>query len=199
MPFETSALLEPVIRLAAQASERIMAIYATGFSVVKKADASPLTAADTASHETISQGLQSLTPDIPVLSEESASVPFEQRVHWPRFWLVDPLDGTKEFINRNGEFTVNIALIERGKPILGVVHIPATGVCYYAARELGAFRQERGAADHRIAAQASPDEAVLRVVGSRSHGGEKVAAFAQALGSPSIHRRGQFPEVLPGG
>jgi 3'(2'), 5'-bisphosphate nucleotidase len=182
MPLDIHALLEPVIDLAAAASHRIMAVYATAFSVIKKDDASPLTAADTASHDTISRGLRSLTPDIPVLSEESASVPFGERNGWPRFWLVDPLDGTKEFISRNGEFTVNIALIEDGQPILGVVHVPVTGVCYYAARGQGAFRQERGTTGHRMAVQAVPREGSIRIVGSRSHGGEKVMAFAERLG-----------------
>ncbi|MCB1718175.1 MAG: 3'(2'),5'-bisphosphate nucleotidase CysQ, partial [Candidatus Competibacteraceae bacterium] len=120
-----ASLIPDIIALAQRAGENIMAIYAEDFSVSDKADQSPLTAADLAAHQTICAGLAELTPDIPVLSEESASVPFHERSQWTRYWLVDPLDGTKEFIKRNGEFTVNIALIENHRAILGVVLIPA--------------------------------------------------------------------------
>ncbi|MCB1822171.1 MAG: 3'(2'),5'-bisphosphate nucleotidase CysQ, partial [Candidatus Competibacteraceae bacterium] len=130
--------LEPVRSLAAEASARILEIYATAFDVTAKDDNSPLTAADLASHQTIVAGLRALTPGIPILSEESAAIPFTERRQWRRYWLVDPLDGTKEFVKRNGEFTVNIALIEEYEPVLGVVRVPVTGLCYFAARGYGA-------------------------------------------------------------
>jgi 3'(2'), 5'-bisphosphate nucleotidase len=173
--------LESVAGFAAEAGLHIMDVYATAFAVEKKDDASPLTAADTASHNILCERLQSLTPDIPVLSEESARVPFAERAQWKRFWLVDPLDGTKEFINRNGEFTVNIALIEGHEPILGVVHVPVTGVCYSAAQGY-AMRQEPGTPPQRITTRPIAVNQPLRIVGSRSHGSAAVQAFAERLG-----------------
>ena len=133
------SLLDAVRDLAAVAAGRILDIYRSPFEVVRKADASPLTEADLASHRTILAGLNDLAPDIPVLSEESADIDFATRSGWSRYWLVDPLDGTKDFVNGNGEFTVNIALIERHAPVLGVVAVPVTGVAYVAVRGLGAL------------------------------------------------------------
>jgi 3'(2'), 5'-bisphosphate nucleotidase len=185
MSVDLTALLAPVSALAAEAGARIMDIYATAFQVEEKADNSPLTAADLASHQTISAGLRRLTPDIPMLSEESASIPFAERCHWEYFWLVDPLDGTKEFIQRNGEFTVNIALIEGHQPLLGVIRIPVTGLCYFAARGQGAFRQETGKAVERIHV-CSPSADPVRVVGSRSHGGHSLDAYVASLGRHTL-------------
>ncbi len=178
--------LEPVRTLAAEASERILAIYATAFGVTAKEDNSPLTAADLAAHHTIVAGLQRLTPDIPVLSEESASVPFVERSCWRRYWLVDPLDGTEEFIQRNGQFTVNIALIEDREPVLGVVRVPVTGVCYFAARGRGAFREGPGQPPRRIAVKPLQSGEPVRVVGSRSHGGPGLQAFVAKLGTHEL-------------
>ena len=135
----THAQREAVIALARAAAAEILAVYDSEFAVQHKDDRSPLTAADLASHRCIAAGLQALTPDIPLLSEESKDLDIAARRQWPRFWLVDPLDGTREFIKRNGEFTVNIALIEEHEPVLGVVRVPVTGVCYFAARGHGAF------------------------------------------------------------
>ncbi len=174
--------LEPVRVLAAEASTRILEIYATAFEVAAKADDSPLTAADLASHHTISTGLHRLTPDIPILSEESMALPFAERSQWRRYWLIDPLDGTREFVQRNGQFTVNIALIVDHEPVLGVVRIPVTGRCYFAARGYGAFREEPGQPAQPIQVRPlSPDQPV-RVVGSRSHGGPGLQQFVAALG-----------------
>ena len=117
---------EAVIGIAADAGAAIMQVYANGFDVVQKADDSPVTSADLAAHRLIVQGLAQLTPEVPVLSEESAQLPWEARRQWQRYWLVDPLDGTREFIKRNGEFSVNIALIEDGLPVFGVVQAPVT-------------------------------------------------------------------------
>jgi 3'(2'), 5'-bisphosphate nucleotidase len=165
--FET--LLPGVIDLAREAGRAILHIYDEMDPAVEyKRDNSPLTQADMASHHVIVDGLAKLTPHWPVLSEESREIPFEQRQAWHRFWLVDPLDGTKEFLKRNGEFTVNIALIEAGKPILGVVYAPAIGKLYYGARGAGAFKDEDGAVAPIRTAVPNPDK--VRVVMSRSHG-----------------------------
>ncbi len=174
--------LNPVRALAAQASERILEIYATAFNVTAKEDHSPLTAADLAAHQTIVAGLRQLTPELPILSEESAAIPFAERQSWRRYWLVDPLDGTKEFIKRNGEFTVNIALIDDHEPVLGVVRVPVTGRCYFAARGYGAFREEPGQAPRPIAVAPLQLGAPARVVGSKSHGGPGLQQFVAALG-----------------
>ena len=126
--------LDDARALAKLAADKILEVYNTEFSVAEKDDKSPLTAADMASHTAIVAGLEALTPDIPVLSEESAKIPYAERAAWQRYWLIDPLDGTKEFIKRNGEFTVNIALIEDGVPVLGVVHVPVSGVTFSIVR-----------------------------------------------------------------
>jgi 3'(2'), 5'-bisphosphate nucleotidase len=185
MSVATAVLLAPVTALAAEAGARILDIYATAFQVDEKDDQSPLTAADLASHQTLVAGLQQLTPDIPILSEESASIRFAERCRWERFWLVDPLDGTKEFIKRNGEFTVNIALIEAHQPVLGVVQIPVTGLCYFAARGQGAFRQEAGKTAERIQVRSLPG-GPIRVVGSRSHGGRNLDVYVARLGEHEL-------------
>ena len=163
--------LDEVRALAKQAAEKILEIYNTEFSVQEKDDKSPLTAADIVSHKTIVAGLQSLGPDIPVLSEESARIPYQQRAGWQTYWLIDPLDGTKEFIKRNGEFTVNIALIHDGEPVLGVVHVPVTGVSYVAcAKARGAIKAMPGEGEKAIRVRKLSDGPVA-VVGSRSHPG----------------------------
>ena len=115
-------LIEEICQIASNAADCILEIYDTDFSVESKDDHSPLTAADLAAHNTICAALEKLTPDIPVLSEESSELPYAVRSQWSRYWLVDPLDGTREFIKRNGEFTVNIAMIENGQPSLGGDH-----------------------------------------------------------------------------
>jgi len=182
---ETAALLEPVAGLARLAGGKILAVYNSDFAVEEKDDKSPLTAADMASHHAIVAGLQALTPALPVLSEESASLPFSERAGWSRYWLVDPLDGTREFVKRNGEFTVNIALIDRGVPVLGVVHVPVMGETYLACRGRGAFRQEPGGEPRPIHVRrlgAGP----VRVVGSRSHRGESLNSYLEKLGAHEL-------------
>ena len=178
--------LEPVRALAAAASARILEIYATAFGITAKEDNSPLTAADLAAHYTIVAGLEHLTPDIPVLSEESSDVPFAERSRWRRYWLVDPLDGTKEFIQRNGQFTVNVALIENHEPVLGVVRVPVTGLCYFAVRGYGAFREEPGQPPQAIQVKPLQPNRLVRVVGSRSHGGPGLQKFAAAVGAHKL-------------
>ena len=139
---DLKTLLDGAVTLSKQAGERIMTIYNQDFSIVRKDDNSPLTEADMAAHAVIDDGLEVLAPEYPLLSEESASIAFEDRASWEYYWLVDPLDGTREFIKHNGEFTVNIALIHEHRAILGVVYAPALSLCYYAAQGLGAFKQE---------------------------------------------------------
>lgn len=174
------SLLDAVRDLAAVAAGHILDIYRSPFEVVRKADASPLTEADLASHRTILAGLNDLAPDIPVLSEESADIDFAERSGWSRYWLVDPLDGTKDFVNGNGEFTVNIALIERNAPVLGVVAVPVTGVAYAAARGLGARRHDAGGEREIVVRRRA--ESPFRVAASRSHRDRMTDAFIRALG-----------------
>ncbi|MDJ0926470.1 MAG: 3'(2'),5'-bisphosphate nucleotidase CysQ [Gammaproteobacteria bacterium] len=173
-------LLDPVVAIARSAGRAILEVYESEFEVETKADHSPLTAADRAAHELILRELGHLTPEIPVWSEESAAIPYEERCQWSRFWLVDPLDGTREFIKRNGEFTVNIALIERHEPMLGVVHVPVQATDYSAARGVGAFR-ERDGTRHAIKVNGRARDPV-RVVGSRSHRGASLESFLHQLG-----------------
>jgi len=182
-PLDRQALVSGVVTLAESAGAAIMEVYRSGDVVVTdKADHSPLTQADLAAHRVIAEGLAKLAPGIPVLSEESSVAPFAERSGWARFWLVDPLDGTKEFIKRNGEFTVNIALIEEGTPVLGVVHAPALGVSYYAARGAGAFVQ-RGESVRPIRASRFPEGGgTIRVVASRSHRDARTEAVLARLG-----------------
>ena len=182
----TPALLKAVIDIAQQASRAIMQVYAGEFAVENKQDDSPLTQADREAHRIITAGLQSLTPNIPVLSEESPAHTheFNTRRHWPTLWLVDPLDGTREFINRNGEFTINIALIHQHRPILGVVAVPATKTMYAGAVGLGAQRIDtHGSHSIRIL---KPARTVPVVVGSRSHRGDSLDALLTQLGNHEL-------------
>jgi 3'(2'), 5'-bisphosphate nucleotidase len=179
---ELTELLQDVVALAHAAGEQILEVYnRDDHGVESKQDDSPLTAADMASHHEIVAGLERLTPDIPILSEESASLPYVERSRWTRYWLVDPLDGTREFIKRNGEFTVNIALIEDGVPVLGVVYVPVTGVCYSACQGHGAFKQTADSAPAPISVRRLGDGPVM-VVGSRSHRGDSLNSFLAKLG-----------------
>lgn len=178
--------LEPVERIARAAGQAILRIYQSNFTVTDKADGSPLTAADEAAHELILHELSRLTPEIPVLSEESASVEHTQRAGWKYFWLVDPLDGTKEFVSRNGEFTVNIALIERDTPVLGVVHVPARDVTYSACRGVGAYKRSDEAERAPIRVAARDPKRTIRVVASRSHTKRADAEFLARIGNHDV-------------
>ncbi|EKF74718.1 inositol 1-phosphatase [Alcanivorax hongdengensis A-11-3] len=167
-----NALLDPLADIAREAGKAILEVYEReDLGVETKDDKSPITEADKAAHTIIEARLQALTADIPVYSEESGDIAYAERRDWPRFWLVDPLDGTKEFIKRNGEFTVNIALIEGNRPVLGVVHVPVTGVTYLGGDGVGAFKEEGGA---RTAIHCRQRREPVIMVASRSHGGEAV-------------------------
>lgn len=182
-------MLESLVRLARAAGEAILEVYDGDFDVSLKGDASPLTQADLRSHGIIAAGLASLAPTVPLISEEADVPPLSLRGAWPQAWMVDPLDGTKEFVSRNGEFTVNIALIEAGRATLGVLHLPLSGVTYWACAGLGAFRREREGAEAPI--RVSPQAAVpLRVVGSRSHRDERSAALLKTLGEHEFRAMG---------
>jgi len=182
---EIASLLPEVVKIAREAGKRILAVYETDFEVQTKEDTSPLTAADLAAHETILAGLKKLTPDWPILSEESAEIGFDIRSGWSRYWLVDPLDGTKEFVKRNGEFTVNIALIDDHRPVLGVVHVPVSGRDYYASCESGAWRQDPG--EEPVSIHVNPRcQRPVRVVGSKSHRGKSLDAFLDHVGEHTL-------------
>lgn len=173
-------LLDAVREIAQIASERILEVYATDFGVEHKHDKTPLTLADMASHDTIVTALKNLTPQWPTLSEESALIPFKERARWQRYWLVDPLDGTREFVKRNGEFTVNIALIEDQKPILGVIEVPVTKTSYFAVRGEGSFKCLPGQSPTPIQTRLCPKDRII-VAGSRSHAGDTLQKFMQVL------------------
>ena len=178
-------LLEQVKGIALQAGDAIMAIYQTDYAQYEKDDKSPLTEADLAAHHIIIDGLKAIS-DLPCLSEESGEadgIDWEKRGKWNKYWLIDPLDGTKEFINKNDEFTVNIALIENGKAVLGVVYCPPLNRFYFAAEGVGAFKQEadNSAVEINVANQPSAEE-TWNVVGSRRHGAEALEKFAEKLG-----------------
>jgi 3'(2'), 5'-bisphosphate nucleotidase len=162
-----------------------MEIYSGEFDVELKDDRSPVTAADTAANEKIVTGLAEMTPDLPVLSEESVIADFRSRRSWKRYWLVDPLDGTKEFVKRNGEFTVNIALIDDHEPVLGVVYAPALDAMYGGIVGAGAWLQTGDAPTRPIAVTRRSGE-IIRVVGSRSHASPALADYLAQLGQHEV-------------
>ncbi len=176
-----AALREGVIAIAQAAAAAILEVYQGSFEVIHKADASPLTRADLAAHHCIVDGFARLTPDIPVLSEESAHlVETATRRGWRRLWLVDPLDGTREFVKRNGEFSVNIALVEDGVAVFGVIQAPVTGELWHGAPGAGAFRRDGdGERPLRVRAPAHPP---LRVAASRSHRDARTEALLARMG-----------------
>ena len=181
MTLATAELLHGLRKLAHDAAAAIMAVYQHDFDVTRKDDRSPLTAADLASHRILVDGLRALTPDIPVLSEECVDLDVSVRRSWPRYWCVDPLDGTREFVKRNGEFCICIALIDDGAPVIGMVHAPVSGRCYYAARGQGA--QVIAADGSSQAIRARTLGTTWRVAGSRSHGDARSAGVLGRLGA----------------
>jgi 3'(2'), 5'-bisphosphate nucleotidase len=183
------ALTASVIDIARRAGDAILSVYQRDFDVEQQDDDSPLTEADLASHRIIVDSLRALTPEIPVLSEESVDIAWETRRGWERYWLVDPLDGTREFVKRNGEFTVNIALIEGDRSVLGVVQTPVTGDLYYARHGHGAFRQERPDEEPQRL-QTRQAAAPLTIAGSRSHGSERQRELLTRLGEHELIARG---------
>jgi 3'(2'), 5'-bisphosphate nucleotidase len=176
--------LESVINIAKAAGDAIMQIYSTDFDVTRKEDNSPLTQADLAAHTLICDALNKLTPNLPILSEESELIDYESRKEWRQYWLIDPLDGTREFIKRNGEFSVNIAFIDGHKPVLGVVYAPVTELLYFASQGHGAYKQVKSSLAQKIMTKSSNIQH-LTIAGSRSHSNEKTQKFLRNLESES--------------
>lgn len=186
LKIDIQALLILAIQAAEEACREILHVYNSGdFQAEAKGDNSPLTLADKRAHLKIVSILE--PANLPILSEEGKNVPYGERKNWEYFWMVDPLDGTKEFIKRNGEFTVNIALISRTTPILGVVAVPVTHEVYYGAEGQGAYLRKNGT-DHRLSIQqpVGLGQQGLRVVASRSHMNDETEAFISELKNPSL-------------
>lgn len=172
-------MIEEVIEIANAASKVILEVYnSDNFETEYKEDSSPLTVADQRASDLICDGLKRLTPNIPIICEETAQVDYEVRENWNQFWLVDPLDGTKEFVKKNGEFTVNIALIREKKPVLGVMAVPVMGLIYYAQKDQGAWRLEVGTGQrYKLECNPFKLDDPINVLGSRSHGNNKTDEF----------------------
>lgn len=176
-------LMDAAVVLARQAGEAILPFWRADVAVTTKSDDSPVTAADLAAHHIIVKGLLELAPHIPVLSEEDADIALAERQGWQRWWLVDPLDGTKEFIAGSEEFTVNIALIEAGEVVFGVVATPTNGRCYFGGRALGSWREALGLPAEPIQVRAAPAEGNrFTVVASRRHSSPQQEALLSGLG-----------------
>ena len=192
---DLNTLLKKPIYAALEAGKAILDVYATDFSVKHKEDNSPLTLADQKAHTIILSHLKSL--GIPILSEEGREIPFEKRKNWGIFWVVDPLDGTKEFVNRNGEFTVNIAFVRSGKPVSGVIYVPVKDVLYFALQDLGSFKIENASVvmgrenthssmkeiirlSRKLPIQ-EPPRNVFTIIGSRSHPSKELESFVNEM------------------
>jgi 3'(2'), 5'-bisphosphate nucleotidase len=183
-------LMLKAVETAEIASSAVMRIYNAGnFEVEAKADNSPLTLADKEAHRVISEGLK--FSGFPILSEEGKMTPYDERKHWEYFWMVDPVDGTKEFMKRNGEFTVNIALIHKNFPVFGVVAVPVSGEVFYGGGDLGAF-VKRGNTIYKLSTRKSANfsDPELRVVASRSHLSDETKAFIDQLKTPTLLSKG---------
>lgn len=185
----------PIAKKAAlEAGKKILEIYESGdFSIEAKADNSPLTLADKASHNEIVKHLKKT--DLPILSEEGKSISYNERMDWEYFWMIDPLDGTKEFIKKNGEFTVNIALIHHDHPVLGVVYTPCLNELFYAIQGKGAFLETDQSRKLKVNTF-SMDDVHLKVVASRSHLNEDTQAFLDSLNEPEIVSKGSSLKLL---
>ncbi|NVK20933.1 MAG: 3'(2'),5'-bisphosphate nucleotidase CysQ [Kangiellaceae bacterium] len=172
--------LQQICQIAKDAGKKILEIYQKDFEIYEKKDESPLTEADLASHHHIVAQLEALTPDIPILSEESSAISWQERSSWETYWLIDPLDGTKEFIKKNGEFTVNIALIYKHNPVLGVVYAPVLDTLYFGSTDIGAKKQVANASAVKIqsAAPINPLNKI-KIVGSRSHASDDMQTYLQ--------------------
>ena len=180
--FVSNVLRARLIEGVHAAGREVMAIYARDFSVETKDDQSPLTEADMASHHALVALLEDLTPDVPVLSEESAEIPYATRQAWHRYWLIDPLDGTKEFVSKNGEFTLNVALIEDGVPVFGIVYAPVLQTTWVGQVGGEAFKIAQGIyANIQVRELPDPEVAPWKVVGSRRHGAATFEAFCAGL------------------
>jgi 3'(2'), 5'-bisphosphate nucleotidase len=168
--------VQDIVTIAKEAGSAIMQIYKQDFEVEYKQDNSVLTLADKKANDIIENGLNQLSVNIPILSEEGNDIPYEDRKHWEYFWLVDPLDGTKEFVKKNGEFTVNIALIHKDTPVLGIVYAPALDVCYWSKQDEGAFKDGQ-----KLPLKEKEQSNTYKIVVSRSHMSNETQAFIDAI------------------
>ena len=168
--------IQDIVIIAKEAGNAIMQVYKQDFEVEYKQDSSPLTLADKKANDIIEDGLNQLSVNFPILSEEGKEIPYKDRKHWEYFWLVDPLDGTKEFVKKNGEFTVNIALIHKDTPVLGVVYAPALDVCYWAKKGEGAFKDEQ-----KLPLKTADQRNTYKIVASRSHMSDETQTFIDAI------------------
>ena len=173
---------DKLVDISIQAGEQILEYYKDDIKVETKDDNSPLTKADLASHHEIVSALKELTPETPIISEESGIPGYEERKTWDRYWLVDPLDGTKEFIKKNGEFTVNIALIENSKPVLGVVHIPAKKMTYVGEKTVGTFKIDQDGNKTQVYSSVPEKNSKVSIVSSRSHGSSDTEERVEEMG-----------------
>jgi 3'(2'), 5'-bisphosphate nucleotidase len=190
-------LAQEVVKIARLAGGAIMSIYTRkDLGVELKSDESPLTLADKAANDIICEGLEKLTVKYPIISEENKEVPYEERKAYEYFWLVDPLDGTKEFIKRNGEFTVNIALIHKNTPVMGVVHVPSLKESYWSVEGEGAYLERAGEASRLEAPSFSMQDPQLKVVCSRSHLNDDTQAYVDALNQPELVPKGSSLKFL---
>jgi len=168
--------IQDIVTIAKEAGKAIMQVYKQDFEVEYKQDSSPLTLADKKANDIIEDGLNKLSVNLPILSEEGNNIPYKDRKHWEYFWLVDPLDGTKEFVKKNDEFTVNIALIHKDTPILGVVYAPALDVCYWAKQGEGAFKDGQN-----LPLKAESQHNTYKIVVSRFHMSDETQVFIDAI------------------
>lgn len=198
MMIDFQILATEVGAIARAAGAAILEIYAdeSNFGIEHKADNSPLTRADQAANAVIMAGLTTLDFQAPIVSEENKEVPYQERKDFDYFWLVDPLDGTKEFIKRNGEFTVNIALVKEGSVVFGVVYVPVTGELFWAAKGHGAFEAKATGPERIEAANFTMKDAGLKVVASRSHLNEGTQAFIDGLVDPVLVSKGSSLKLL---
>ena len=190
-------LIPELKQIAIDAGAAILEIYhSDDFEVQLKSDDSPLTKADQAANAVICKGLEALSAQFPIISEENKEIPYEERKNFETHWLVDPLDGTKEFIKRNGEFTVNIALVHQQQTTLGVVYIPCEEELYWAVKGKGAFKVKNGAEEQIFAADFKMTDPNLNVVCSRSHLNEATQAFIDQLSTPQLVPKGSSLKFL---
>ncbi len=191
-------LIPELSQIAKDAGAAILEIYkdCEGIEIIRKADDSPLTAADKASNDVICKGLNALDPLYPIISEENKIVPYDVRKNYDYYWLIDPLDGTKEFIKRNGEFTVNIALVCKGKVVMGVVYTPVTKELYWASNGDGAFLEKEGKIEQIYAPEFTLQDKGINVVCSRSHLNEETKAFIDQLNEPNLVSKGSSLKFL---
>ncbi len=181
-------LIDELIAISKEAGKAILKVYNSDFDYQIKEDSSPLTKADERSHKIIVNSLNILTPNIPILSEEGTNISFETRSKWERYWLIDPLDGTKEFIKKNGEFTVNIALIQNNTPALGMIYVPVTNETYWGSKKVGSF-YSNGRKTLKIKVK-KKDRNYISILASRSHPNEKLYNFIKKFKKSEIIQKG---------